>query len=272
MRPVQTGDVTVSRIPAVSPLGVLSKSYLKPLVRAFHARPGLYGNRTAGAERTHIAVLQAGEQTAVRWSAKASTPPHPGRAAAAAPSGRRGSHTPASRRNAARSGRRRDRRHGILRSRGGGERATSRGRAGPVKQIRVHGPDDVRLDDVPPTPPGPRDAVVRMAACGICGTDVSFVHMGGITGRPMPLGHEMAGVVEWAGAEVGDCRARRPGHRPPGRRGAGPAGQRSAMKAASPHSSWCARRPRAGGCSRSPTTWGCRSLHSPNRPRSACRR
>jgi 2-desacetyl-2-hydroxyethyl bacteriochlorophyllide A dehydrogenase len=71
-----------------------------------------------------------------------------------------------------------------------------------VKQIRVHGPHDVRLNDVPSTPPGPRDAVVRMAACGICGTDVSFVHMGGITGRPMPLGHEMAGVVDWVGTEV----------------------------------------------------------------------
>ena len=71
-----------------------------------------------------------------------------------------------------------------------------------MKQIRVHGPHDVRLDEVPSTPPGPRDAVVRMAACGICGTDVSFVHMGGITGRPMALGHEMAGVVEWAGADV----------------------------------------------------------------------
>jgi (R,R)-butanediol dehydrogenase / meso-butanediol dehydrogenase / diacetyl reductase len=72
----------------------------------------------------------------------------------------------------------------------------------PVRQIRVHGPNDVRLDDIPSTPPGPRDAVVRTAACGICGTDVSFVHMGGITGRPMALGHEMAGVVEWAGSEV----------------------------------------------------------------------
>jgi (R,R)-butanediol dehydrogenase/meso-butanediol dehydrogenase/diacetyl reductase len=75
-----------------------------------------------------------------------------------------------------------------------------------MKQIRVHGPHDVRLDDVPSPPPGPRDAVVRMAACGICGTDVSFVHMGGITGRPMPLGHEMAGVVEWAGTEVGGVK------------------------------------------------------------------
>jgi (R,R)-butanediol dehydrogenase/meso-butanediol dehydrogenase/diacetyl reductase len=71
-----------------------------------------------------------------------------------------------------------------------------------VKQIRVHGPHDVRLDDVAAPSPGRRDALVRMAACGICGTDVSFVHMGGITGRPMALGHEMAGVVEWVGAEV----------------------------------------------------------------------
>jgi (R,R)-butanediol dehydrogenase / meso-butanediol dehydrogenase / diacetyl reductase len=76
-----------------------------------------------------------------------------------------------------------------------------------VKQIRVHGPNDVRLDDVAPPPPGPRDALVRMAACGICGTDVSFVHMGGITGQPMALGHEMAGVVEWVGAEVRDAAA-----------------------------------------------------------------
>lgn len=74
-----------------------------------------------------------------------------------------------------------------------------------MKQIRVHGPNDVRLDDIDDPSPGPRDAVVRMAACGICGTDVSFVHMGGITGSPMALGHEMAGTVEWVGAEVTDA-------------------------------------------------------------------
>jgi threonine dehydrogenase-like Zn-dependent dehydrogenase len=74
-----------------------------------------------------------------------------------------------------------------------------------MKQIRVHGPGDVRLDDIPPPVPGPRDALVSVAACGICGTDVSYVHMGGITGRPMALGHEMAGVVEWVGAAVDDA-------------------------------------------------------------------
>lgn len=74
-----------------------------------------------------------------------------------------------------------------------------------MEQIRVHGPGDVRLDDVVPSAPGPRDAVVRVGACGICGTDVSYVHMGGLagpTGAPMALGHELAGIVDWVGAEV----------------------------------------------------------------------
>jgi 2-desacetyl-2-hydroxyethyl bacteriochlorophyllide A dehydrogenase len=71
-----------------------------------------------------------------------------------------------------------------------------------MKQIMVYGPNDVRLDDLPDPEPGPRDALVRIAACGICGTDVTYVHMGGITGKPMPLGHEMAGVVAWLGDEV----------------------------------------------------------------------
>lgn len=75
-----------------------------------------------------------------------------------------------------------------------------------MKQIRVHGPDDVRLDDVDPPSPGARDAVVRIAACGICGSDVSYIHMGGLTGGPMCLGHEMAGIVDWVGADVTDAR------------------------------------------------------------------
>lgn len=66
----------------------------------------------------------------------------------------------------------------------------------------LYGVDDWRLDDVDVPEPGPRDALVRIAACGICGTDVSYVHMGMTPGRPIPLGHEMAGTVEWLGAEV----------------------------------------------------------------------
>ncbi len=73
-----------------------------------------------------------------------------------------------------------------------------------MKQIMLHGANDWRLDDIPDASPAPRDVLVRIAACGICGTDVSYVHMGLIPGHPIPLGHEMAGVVEWVGGEVRD--------------------------------------------------------------------
>lgn len=74
-----------------------------------------------------------------------------------------------------------------------------------MRQVRVHGPDDVRVDEVEPPRPGTRDAVVRIAACGICGTDLTYIRHGGVagpTGTPMCLGHEMAGVVDWVGSEV----------------------------------------------------------------------
>ena len=79
-----------------------------------------------------------------------------------------------------------------------------------MKQVNVHGPDDVRIDDVPEPECGPRDAVVRVAACGICGTDLRYVRLGGLagpSGQPMPLGHELSAVVERVGTEVADLRA-----------------------------------------------------------------
>lgn len=74
-----------------------------------------------------------------------------------------------------------------------------------MKQLNVHGPDDVRVDEIAEPEPGPRDAVLRVAACGICGTDLRYVRLGGLAGssdRPMPLGHELSGVVDAVGAEV----------------------------------------------------------------------
>lgn len=75
-------------------------------------------------------------------------------------------------------------------------------------QVRVHGPGDVRVDDIPDPDPGPLDALVRVAACGICGSDLSYIEMGGLGGaEPMCLGHEIAGVVEWVGEHVTGVRA-----------------------------------------------------------------
>ena len=96
-------------------------------------------------------------------------------------------------------------------------------------QVRVHGPGDVRVDEVPPPDPGPRDAVVRIAACGICGSDLTYIRLGGMAGpgpEPLCLGHEMAGVVDWVGDEVtrvraGDRVVVEPGNEEVGRIGGG---------------------------------------------------
>jgi len=74
-----------------------------------------------------------------------------------------------------------------------------------VQQVVIHGPDDVRIDEIPEPEPGPDDVVVRMRACGICGSDLGYIRQGGLpigVDGPMPLGHEMSGVVEELGRDV----------------------------------------------------------------------
>jgi threonine dehydrogenase-like Zn-dependent dehydrogenase len=74
-----------------------------------------------------------------------------------------------------------------------------------ISQVRVHGPGTVSLDRVELPECGPRDAVVELRACGICGSDLGYIRLGGLTGpgpEPMPLGHEMAGVITAVGSEV----------------------------------------------------------------------
>ena len=72
-------------------------------------------------------------------------------------------------------------------------------------QAMIHGPGDLRLDPAKTPVAGPADILVRVGACGICGSDLSYVAQGGMpTGgvMPMPLGHEFAGTVEHAGNRV----------------------------------------------------------------------
>ena len=53
-------------------------------------------------------------------------------------------------------------------------------------------------------PPGPGDVSIRIAFCGICGTDMHVFHgnMDARVGHNRILGHEMSGVVEAVGEEV----------------------------------------------------------------------
>lgn len=72
-------------------------------------------------------------------------------------------------------------------------------------QVRVHGPGDVRVDQIDDPEPGPNDALVRVAACGVCGSDLNYIKMGGVAGPgpdPLCLGHEISGTVEYVGPGV----------------------------------------------------------------------
>ncbi|ADJ48948.1 threonine dehydrogenase and related Zn-dependent dehydrogenase [Amycolatopsis mediterranei S699] len=73
-----------------------------------------------------------------------------------------------------------------------------------MKSVLVTGPGRVDVVEVPKPSPGPRDVLVRMRACGICGSDAYYVTIGGIPPRQgaTPLGHEGAGEVVEVGAEV----------------------------------------------------------------------
>lgn len=73
-----------------------------------------------------------------------------------------------------------------------------------IPLARIHGVDDLRLDSTAPPHCGPDDVVVQVRECGICGSDLGYLAMGGLTGpdTPMPLGHELWGMVSEAGAHV----------------------------------------------------------------------
>ncbi|OAN65883.1 hypothetical protein A7X12_14135 [Sphingomonas sp. TDK1] len=73
-----------------------------------------------------------------------------------------------------------------------------------MKAVRVHQPGQYSIDEVPMPVAGPKDVVVKMRACGICGSDIHFVQRGSLRpdGSPMPLGHEATGVVESVGSAV----------------------------------------------------------------------
>ncbi|MEM3677728.1 MAG: zinc-dependent dehydrogenase [Candidatus Bathyarchaeia archaeon] len=67
-----------------------------------------------------------------------------------------------------------------------------------MKAAVLHGPHDVRVDEVPVPEVSSGEILVRMKACGVCGTDVEKMHGKFIT--PPRLGHEVTGEV----VEVGD--------------------------------------------------------------------
>ncbi|MFF4547968.1 zinc-binding dehydrogenase [Streptomyces sp. NPDC001406] len=84
-----------------------------------------------------------------------------------------------------------------------------------MKSVRTAGVGKIDVVDVERPVPGPKDVLMKIRACGICGTDVTFLHMGGMPARahlggdlvPVALGHEPAGEIVEVGAEVTGLKA-----------------------------------------------------------------
>src|SRR4051794_37661944 len=67
----------------------------------------------------------------------------------------------------------------------------------------LHAPGDIRVEDRPdPTIEQPTDAVIRVAATCVCGSDLwPYRGIEDVSG-PAPMGHEYVGIVEEVGSDV----------------------------------------------------------------------
>src|SRR3984957_10603767 len=80
-----------------------------------------------------------------------------------------------------------------------------------MKALLLSQYNQLDIADLPAPEPGEGEILGRVAACGICGSDVHGYDGG--SGRRIPpivMGHEGAGVIERVGAEVEDYK---PGER-----------------------------------------------------------
>src|SRR3954449_9893702 len=71
----------------------------------------------------------------------------------------------------------------------------------------IYGPHDIRFEDRPePKIIQPTDAILRLSATCICGSDLWPYRGIADTAKPTPMGHEYCGIVEEVGREVRNIR------------------------------------------------------------------
>lgn len=76
-----------------------------------------------------------------------------------------------------------------------------------MRATMIHGPRDIRLEQVPdPEIVQPTDALVRVTAACVCGSDLWPYRGFTATPEPRRIGHEFVGVVEEVGSQVATLR------------------------------------------------------------------
>lgn len=74
-----------------------------------------------------------------------------------------------------------------------------------MKAAVFHGPDQpLSIEEVPTPEPGPGEVLVKVAACGLCHTDLHYLDHGTPTFKkpPLILGHEASGIIAALGPEA----------------------------------------------------------------------
>lgn len=70
-----------------------------------------------------------------------------------------------------------------------------------MRAVVYRGVDDLRVETVPVPRIGPRELLVKVAACGVCPTDIKKIHHGTVP-PPRIFGHETSGTIVQIGARV----------------------------------------------------------------------
>ncbi|MEH6581017.1 MAG: zinc-binding dehydrogenase [Halioglobus sp.] len=73
-----------------------------------------------------------------------------------------------------------------------------------IPQVMIQGVNEISIAEVEAPHAGPDDVIIKVEQCGICGSDLGYIAMGGLLGPgvPMRLGHELSGTVVEAGINV----------------------------------------------------------------------
>ena len=74
-----------------------------------------------------------------------------------------------------------------------------------MKAWVLHDINDIRMEEVKKPVPGKGEALVRVMAAGICGSDIPRIFKTGAHNMPLIPGHEFSGVVEAVGEPVVEC-------------------------------------------------------------------
>lgn len=73
-----------------------------------------------------------------------------------------------------------------------------------MKVVWVKAPFQFEIKHIPKPVPSPNEGLIKIEACGVCGTDAGLATDG--TAKWIPIGHEAVGVVENVGSQVTNVR------------------------------------------------------------------